>query len=175
MLRLLILTNTKRPVLTTPIPQREYDISRIPQDVLHADSRQSPNTTTPALASIPSSAPLRAHLYPMITALPESHLAEPLTLLPELSSISEYTSEILACSATLIHVVLLLRSVVSTLHQFSLPYFGATRSKFFLRIRDTWLTSRKRRPRENRPNESSNRAHSQHSPHHSHLSSSPSH
>lgn len=44
--------------------------------------------------------------------LPESHLAHPLTLLPELSTAREWTAEALVGCATLIHVVLLVREHV---------------------------------------------------------------
>jgi peroxin-16 len=115
-LRLIILGITRRPVLNPPIPQREFDITSLPDIVGEASglsAQPSPSSSgKPALESIAPGAPLRSHLYPMAGSLPESHLAHPLTLLPELSA-SAFTSEILTSTATLVHVLLLLRAQVS--------------------------------------------------------------
>lgn len=122
-LRLLIMGVTRRPVLNPPIPQREFDITSLSPDLL--DDRRvtsldtSPSSTADseshlALKRVAPGAPLRSHLYPMSDALPESHLPHPLVLVPEMTA-SAMTAEILTSTATLVHLLLLLRAQVRTI------------------------------------------------------------
>lgn len=123
-LRLLILAITRRPVLTQPTPQREYDIVSLPASLLstkqtnkdNSSEALSPDFKAPSQALTPTIAPLaplRSHLYPMVNALPETHLQDPLTLMPELSSPGAWASEVIEASVVLLHVVLLIRASVS--------------------------------------------------------------
>lgn len=120
-LRLLILAITRRPVLTQPTPQREYDIVSLPASLLKQTNKDdssealSPDFHAPSQALTPTIAPLaplRSHLYPMVNALPETHLQDPLTLMPELSSPGAWASEVIEASVVLLHVVLLIRASV---------------------------------------------------------------
>lgn len=122
-MRLLILRITKRPVLSPPTPQREYDISLLPQTVLDkaSSSRKASSTEktkadiesgTPVVSTLPPNGSLRGHLLPMAGNLPESHLAHPLTLVPELDT-QGYVAECLSSTATLVQVILMLRAAVS--------------------------------------------------------------
>ena len=138
MLRLLLLGITRRPVLSPPTPQREYDLLSLPSSVLsrrngpspddsqvlartnqskQSDQSGQPDRTQPPSSAItptlPAYAPLRSHLYRISGALPEDHLPHPLTLMPTLSSPSAWTAEIIESSVTLLHVILLLRASVS--------------------------------------------------------------
>lgn len=108
---------TRRPVLNPPTPQREFDLTLLSSDLL---DEISGNFSVPeidtddsnlAIKSIAPGAPLRSHLYPMAGAIPESHLPHPLTLLPELTT-SAMASEALTSTATLVHLLLLLRAQV---------------------------------------------------------------
>jgi len=121
MLRFILLGITRRPVLTPPTPQREYDISSLPTEILDG-THPSTLTSTPQLlvTALPPHAPLRSHLYPLAGALPESHLPHPLTLVPELDSTSAWTAEILTSTATLLHMILLIRATVR-LHLSNVP------------------------------------------------------
>ncbi len=111
-LRLMLLGITRRPVLNPPTPQREFDLSTLPTNILDGTAKTSSNSSLPIVTALPPNAPLRSHLYPMAGALPDSHLPHPLTLVPELDSTSAWTSEILTSTATLIHVILLIRVTV---------------------------------------------------------------
>lgn len=123
-LRLIILRITKRPVLTPATPQREYDISLLPQTVLDkaSSSRRNPSSDIVpeeaqpgklAVSTLPPNGALRGHLLPMAGCLPESHLAHPLTLVPELDA-KGYVAECLSSTSTLVQVILMLRAAVST-------------------------------------------------------------
>lgn len=120
-LRILIMGITRRPVLNPPTPQREFDLATISPDLLDeiSGSFSVPSTESDdsnlAIKSVAPGAPLRSHLYPMAGALPESHLPHPLTLLPEMSA-SAMASEILTSTATLVHLLLLLRAQVRCLY-----------------------------------------------------------
>lgn len=115
---------TRRPVLLPPTPQREFDFALIPQDKILPPDGVKPKDeekalpiqpTGPARAVIPSlaKAPLRSHLYPLLTSLPEEHLAHPLSLLPELSTPGDIAAEVLSSTAVLVQVVLLVYTMVS--------------------------------------------------------------
>ena len=116
-LRILIMGITKRPVLNPPTPQREFDLATLSPDLLDeiSGSFSVPSIDSGeshlAIKSVAPGAPLRSHLYPMAGSLPESHLPHPLTLLPEMTA-SAMTSEILTSTATLVHLLLLLRAQV---------------------------------------------------------------
>jgi len=135
-LRLILLGITGRPVLSHPTPQREYDLLTLPSSLLRAASPASPpsgsaagEAAPPSAAvtpSLPPFAPLRSHLFPITTALPESHLAHPTSLLPTLSP-GQAVAEVIESSLTLIHVILLLRAAVS-LVRFVIPPFPFSRS-----------------------------------------------
>lgn len=125
-LRLLIMGITRRPVLHPPVPQREFDITALSlspelleETTTKGKASASENSgAKPAVSSVAPGAPLRSHLYPMASALPDSHLPHPLTLLPEMTT-AGMTAEILTSTATLIHLLLLLRAQVR-LHPYPL-------------------------------------------------------
>jgi peroxin-16 len=121
-LRLVIIGITRRPVLNPPAPQREFDITSLPDIVGEVSGLSATlsagSSSKAAVESIAPGAPLRSHLYPMAGSLPDSHLPHPLSLLPELSA-SAFASELLTSTATLAHLLLLLRAQVSP--QFPLP------------------------------------------------------
>ncbi|EIW67372.1 hypothetical protein TREMEDRAFT_16146, partial [Tremella mesenterica DSM 1558] len=141
-LRLIILIITKRPVLSPATPQREYDPSSLPQSAFSSSSSPSSSTSSSIQNTFPSydypSPPLRTHLYPLSSALPETYLPHPTTLLPELDSTSEVISEVLSISSTLVHVILLLRSAkkphASVYRPFSLPTLSRNLSPFLIPI-----------------------------------------
>ncbi|CAD6580025.1 MAG: Peroxisomal membrane protein pex16 [Tremellales sp. Tagirdzhanova-0007] len=110
MLRLVLLRITRRPVLYPPTPQREYDITALPSELLNGTGRTSSKSSHPIVNTLQPRASLKSHLYPMARALPDSHLPHPCTLVPELDSTSAWTSEILSSTATLLHVILLIRA-----------------------------------------------------------------
>ena len=123
-MRLVLLVLTRRPVLEPSVPQREIDPALLPDDVFSkpegdAAALATPSTSTTGpedpsiLSTFPKHAPLRSHLYPLIGALPEECLAHPLTLLPEVDG-PACLAEVLSISATLVQLVLMLRSIVST-------------------------------------------------------------
>ena len=117
MLRLVLLTITRRPVLYPPTPQREYDITALPSNLLDGTRQTSSNDSSrPIVNTLQPRASLKSHLYPMAGALPDSHLPHPPTLVPELDSTSAWTSEILSSTATLLHVILLFRATVRSSH-----------------------------------------------------------
>ena len=124
MLRFIILAITKRPVIDPPTPQREYDIASLPSEILNNPTSQktsassSTSSQSVLVTNLTPHACLSSHLYPMASALPDSYLPHPLTLVSEINSTSAWTSEILASTATLIHVVLLIRAAVSPLWVF---------------------------------------------------------
>ena len=127
-LRLVIMGITKRPVLSPAIPRREYDLSSLPSSFLSSSPSSSSRpkslpsstnvaslpsaTTRPVVTALAPHAPLRSHLLPLTPALPESHLPDPLTLLPPMETTSAWTSEMIESSVTLIHVLLLIRASV---------------------------------------------------------------
>jgi peroxin-16 len=114
-LRLIIIGITRRPVLNPPVPQREFDITSLSPEIIQQATKPTPSSsTTPSIQSISPGAPLRSHLYAMSGSLPETHLPHPLTLLPELTT-SALAAEVLTSTATLVQVLLLLRSQVSCL------------------------------------------------------------
>ena len=117
MLRLVLLRITRRPVLYPPTPQREYDITALPSELLNGTGRTSSKSSHPIVNTLQPRASLKSHLYPMARALPDSHLPHPCTLVPELDSTSAWTSEILSSTATLLHVILLIRATVCFSHQ----------------------------------------------------------
>ena len=122
-LRLILLIITRRNVLSLPTPQREYDLLSLPSAILKSKATPSPappqeGSTSPFEAitpTLPPFAPLRSHLFPLCSALPEEHLSHPLTLLPVLGA-SETLAEVIESSVTLIHVLLLLRSAVGSFY-----------------------------------------------------------
>ncbi|OCF37844.1 hypothetical protein I316_00068 [Kwoniella heveanensis BCC8398] len=125
-LRLLILRITKRPVLFNPSPQREVDPSTLPPEILNSNSNSLSSSSLinntslvdqqeglkpqPLSPSIAPHAPLRSHLYPMLSNMPESHLVHPLNLVQKLKGKKEYVSEIIWSSVGLIHVLLLMKA-----------------------------------------------------------------
>ena len=111
-LRMIILGITRRPVLTPAVPQREFDITSLSPSILSEATKPVPSSSsTPAIESISPGAPLRSHLYQMSGSLPESYLPHPLTLMPEMTT-SAFAAEILTSTATLVHVLLLLKTQV---------------------------------------------------------------
>lgn len=114
---------TKRPVLNPPTPQREFDITTLSPELLNelppSSSSSLPNqplsssssNKSLSIESVAPGAPLRSHLYPMASALPDSHLPHPLTLIPEMTT-SAMASEVLTATATLVHLLLLVRAQV---------------------------------------------------------------
>ncbi|KAL7423423.1 hypothetical protein Q5752_001003 [Cryptotrichosporon argae] len=146
-LRLLLLAITKRSVLHHPCPQREYDLASLPLNVLDGNAAAASPASSPATASteetgnilptaqpliptIRAHAPLRAHLYPLTSALPDSYLAHPLTLLPELDA-KGYAAEALGILASLVQVLLLLRASRRYAYRpLSLPTLSSSLSPF---------------------------------------------
>ncbi|KAK1927021.1 putative peroxisomal membrane protein pex16 [Papiliotrema laurentii] len=151
LLRLIILGVTGRPVLHPPTPQREYDLLSIPSAVLKtakkaviptgpkaSEEEEQPITALPSHGAVtptlPPYAPLRSHLFPLTNALPEEHLAHPISLLPTLTP-GQYVSEIIESSVTLLHVVLLLRSAKrrnTSYGRFSLPTLSSPTLPYLL-------------------------------------------
>lgn len=121
-LRLMLLTITRRPIVWPPTPQREYDVSLIPQKELlahngkpvpkAADHKGKAPVARPVVPAV-ARAPLRTHLYPLALALPQEYLAHPLSLVPEFESAGEVTAELLSATAVLVQVILLMRQSVS--------------------------------------------------------------
>lgn len=106
-------------MLNPPVPQREFDITALPPDLLDG-SQQGPGAPSVsdakaesylAIKRVAPGAPLRSHLFPMSGALPESHLPHPLTLVPEMTA-PALASEVLTSTATLVHLLLLLKAQV---------------------------------------------------------------
>ena len=122
-LRLTLLLITRRPIVWPPTPQREYDVALIPQDRLlardgkpsAAASAKKATNSAPrkTVVNMLQRAPLRSHLYPLTSALPEAYLPHPLSLVPELERPSEVLSEMLSATAVLVQVILLIRVAVS--------------------------------------------------------------
>jgi peroxin-16 len=111
-LRMIILGITRRPVLTPAVPQREFDITSLSPSIISEATKPIPSSSsTPAIESISPGAPLRSHLYQMSGSLPESHLPHPLTLMPEMTT-AAFAAEILTSTATLVQVLLLLKTQV---------------------------------------------------------------
>jgi len=117
-LRMIILGITRRPVLTPAVPQREFDITSLSPSILSESTKPVPSSSsTPAIESISPGAPLRSHLYQMSGSLPENYLPHPLTLMPEMTT-SAFAAEILTSTATLVQVLLLLKTqVISPYHK----------------------------------------------------------
>ena len=118
-LRLILLRLTRRPVLAHPTPYREYDPATLPAEIVSPPTRPSldhgPNAARPNQEPIlphMRGSTLRSHLQPLLAALPETHQPHTLSLLPELDA-KGYAAEVLSASATLVHVLLLLRWAVS--------------------------------------------------------------
>lgn len=120
-LRLVLLAITGRPVVWPPTPQREYDVGLIPQDRLLGrngkpkQTSEKPQTEKDNRRPVVNSlqrAPLRTHLYPLVTALPEEYLPSPLGLVPQIESVSELTAEVLSSTAVLVQVILIIRDAV---------------------------------------------------------------
>lgn len=130
-LRLLIVLITKRPALWLTSPQREYDVSSIPQDKMVSkiakkaeelsekvhptkqDAKQDKESVRrPILPAVGTRAPLRTHLYPLVASLPDDYQAHPPSLVPELSTTGEIAGEVLSVTAVLVQVILLLRAAV---------------------------------------------------------------
>ncbi|ORY35444.1 peroxisome membrane protein [Naematelia encephala] len=167
--KLLILRVTKRPVLSPSVPQREYDPSSLPISILQPTSTASTKSSSPSTSTQPTSetwnstgqvavlplmptgAPLRSHLYSMIGAMDEEHLQHPLTLLPPLQNVGEWSAELIQCSLGLIHVLLLIRAskhpTPSTVHnQASLPSLSRYISPFIIPLSLALLARRLRTP-----------------------------
>lgn len=109
LLRFILLAVTRRPVLSPPTPQREFDPALIPQDKLKASPPAAPTKAEdvrPVIPEIGHRAPLRAHLYPLVSSLPEAYQMHPLGLVPELCSAKEWLSEILHSTTPLVQVLL---------------------------------------------------------------------
>ena len=114
-LRMIILGITRRPVLTPAVPQREFDITSLSPSIISEATKPTPSSSsTPAIESISPGAPLRSHLYQMSGSLPESYLPHPLTLMPEMTT-AAFAAEILTSTATLVQVLLLLKTQVRIL------------------------------------------------------------
>lgn len=104
-----------------PTPQREYDVALIPQNrMLARKGAKTPAPETPKkngvrrpVVNTVQRTPLRSHLYPLTSALPDEYLAHPLTLVPELETPSEVLAEVLSATAVLVQVVMLIRVAVS--------------------------------------------------------------
>lgn len=110
-LRFIILAVTRRPVLSPSTPQREFDPSLIPQDKLTknpvpAAPGAKSEDARPVIPEIGHRAPLRAHLYPLVSSLPEAYQTHPLGLVPELCTAKEWLSEILNSTTSLAQVLL---------------------------------------------------------------------
>ncbi|OCF57410.1 peroxin-16 [Kwoniella mangroviensis CBS 10435] len=150
-LRLTILKITKRPVLSSPTPQREIDPSSLPSEILSSSSSSDEDQSTSKIKAAPLTqlltpyAPLKDHLYPMIDNLPESHKTHPLNLIKELKG-KEYISEIIWSSVGLMHVLLLMRSSrqsnasaykplsLPTLSRSYIPYLSTLRLLLLARV-----------------------------------------
>ncbi|KAL1413369.1 hypothetical protein Q8F55_001129 [Vanrija albida] len=158
-LRLILMTITRRAVLLPPTPQREFDFALIPQDKILPPDGVKPKQeekkvqpTGPARAVIPSlaKAPLRSHLYPLLSSLPEEHLTHPLSLLPELSSPGDVAAEVLSSTAVLVQVLLLVHAMRSPnaprFHPASLPTLSRALPPFIIPILLQLLARRLRAP-----------------------------
>lgn len=110
MLRFILLAVTRRPVLTPPTPQREFDPAIIPEHKLKASAPGAPSKkfedARPVIPEIGHRAPLRAHLYPLVASLPEEYQMHPLGLVPELCTAKEWLSEVLNSTTSLVQVLL---------------------------------------------------------------------
>ncbi|OWZ31130.1 peroxin-16 [Cryptococcus neoformans AD2-60a] len=108
-LRLLLMLKTRRPVLSQPTPQREFDLASLPPGLLDPSSSQPQDGNNPVTPQLPAYSPLRSHLFPMAGNLPEKYLEHPLDLIPQLKG-SEYIAEVVACCVGLVRVYLLIRA-----------------------------------------------------------------
>ncbi|ORX38615.1 peroxisome membrane protein [Kockovaella imperatae] len=146
LLKLIIMGITKRPVLATPAPMREYDIFSLPESVLRksgsssgatalnfANSPSSNVSNVPAVSQLPPHAPLRSHLLHLSSSLPESHLPDPSSLVPSFDSAGYLTSELIQVSLVWVHMALLMRASRQTQYRpSSLPSLSSWTTPYLI-------------------------------------------
>nr|ODN86397.1 peroxin-16 [Cryptococcus depauperatus CBS 7841] len=150
-LKLTILLKTSRPVLHAPIPQREVDISSIPQEALKPFN-SSVGRGKPKTPHLPAYTPLKSHLLQMAGNVPERYMQHPLQLLPELKG-KTYLAEVLASCVGLIHALLLIRcsryrSADRPYNSFSLPTLSRSLTPYLIPLSLSLLARHLRRSSE---------------------------